>query len=141
MSGAQAAGAGNVQRDTDIATGWGMQTQAQDASTKNVQTGYGASGAANALLGTAIQLKYPPLGNVSGSSQQSQSSGQSTGSSYSTGSSAGTSISGGGGSTKVDFNPRGFAAADVEDDATTGGFVSRELARLLVRKQMTSTHG
>src|SRR5436190_5514169 len=46
MSGAQAAGAGNIQRDRDIATGWGMQTAAQDASTKTVQIGYGAAGAA-----------------------------------------------------------------------------------------------
>jgi hypothetical protein len=60
----------------DVATGNAMQNQAISSSLQNVQTGYGAANAANALLGTASSLKYAPLGTVSsGSSQSSGSSG------------------------------------------------------------------
>jgi hypothetical protein len=76
QAGASAAGAGNQQRMADVATGNAMQNQAISSSLQNVQTGYGAANAANALLGTASSLKYAPLGTVSsGSSQSSGSSG------------------------------------------------------------------
>ena len=66
MAGAQAAGAGNhAARCRTEVTGVGMQNQAMGLSKQNVQTGYGASRAMNALLGTAMQLKYSPLGQTS----------------------------------------------------------------------------
>jgi len=63
MSGAAAAGAGNQQRMATQAAGNAMQNQAIQASNANVATGYGASNAMNQLLGTGMQLKYPPLGS------------------------------------------------------------------------------
>jgi hypothetical protein len=89
QAGASAAGAGNQQRMADIATGNAMQNQAISSSLQNVQTGYGAANAANALLGTASSLKYAPLGTVSSGSSQS------TGSSGSIGFGGGGSGSGG----------------------------------------------
>jgi hypothetical protein len=74
MSGAATAGAGNQQRTSDIATGNAMQNQAISSSLQNVQTGYGAANAANALLGTASSLKYAPLGTQSSGSSESSGS-------------------------------------------------------------------
>jgi hypothetical protein len=94
MAGAMAAGAGNQQRMATEATGNAMRNQAIAATNQNVQTGYGAAGAANQLLGTGMSLKYAPLGTMSqgtsDSSQDASSFGTSTssGESQSTGSSA-----------------------------------------------------
>jgi hypothetical protein len=84
QAGASAAGAGNQQRMADEATGNAMQNQAIASSLQNVNTGYGAANAANALLGTASNLKYAPLGT------ESSGSSQSTGASSSFGLSAGS---------------------------------------------------
>jgi hypothetical protein len=132
MSGAAAAGAGNQQREATVAQGGAMQSAAQGASMQNEQIGYGAGAGANALLNTASQLKYSPLGTMSGSQQSSQSSAtsSSSGSSGSSGSSKSINT-GSSGSSKTVYNPRGFAAGgDVAmgGDATTGGFVSTELS-------------
>jgi hypothetical protein len=136
-SGAAAAGAGNQQRMADIAQGNAMQQQAISASLQNVQTGYGAANAANQFAGTAMNLKYSPLGTQSTST--GQSSGQTSAESTTPGSG-----SGGGGSSM--FNTayggavergdaslssfRGYQAGGEvpEDDATTGGFVSQDLS-------------
>lgn len=64
-TGAAAAGAGNQQRMATEAAGGAMLNQGLSASMQNMQTGYGAAGAANQLLGTGMSLKYSPLGNVS----------------------------------------------------------------------------
>jgi hypothetical protein len=88
QAGASAAGAGNQQRMADVATGNAMQNQAIASSLQNVNTGYGAANAANALLGTASSLKYAPLG------QESSGSSASSGSSF--GMSGGSGGSGGG---------------------------------------------
>ena len=121
QAGAAAAGAGNQQRMATQAQGTAMQNQALAAGMQNTQLGYGASNAMNQLLGTGMQLNYSPLGQQSVSSQQSsgQSSGQSTGTQQSQ-SSSGT----GGGSGLVNYAEGG----EVDDDATTGGFVSHELS-------------
>ena len=71
MSGAAAAGAGNQQRMATEAAGTAQQQQALSAGLQNVQTGYGASNAMNQLLGTAMSLKYPPLGQTSTGSSSS----------------------------------------------------------------------
>jgi hypothetical protein len=76
QAGAAAAGAGNQQRMSDFAQGTAMQNQAIATGAQNIQTGYGAGTGANALLGTAANLKYAPLGTTSGGT--SVSSGQST---------------------------------------------------------------
>lgn len=95
---ASAAGAGNQQRMADFAQGNTMRNQAQSMALQNNQLGYGASTAMNQLLGTASQLKYPPLGTVGQSTNQSTSSGSSqntsSGSSQSTGSSQNVSSGG-----------------------------------------------
>jgi hypothetical protein len=65
MAAASAAGAGNQQRMADIAAGNAMRNQALSAGIQNTQIGYEAAKAMNALLGTAMQLKYPPLGQRS----------------------------------------------------------------------------
>ena len=133
MSGAAAAGAGNMQREATVGQGAAMQSAAQGASLQNEQIGYGAGAGANALLNTASQLKYSPLGNVSGSSQSSQSSGtsQSSGSSYNTGSSTSKSIGGSSSNKTVNWAEGGSIPQDnapTGDDATQGGFVSQELS-------------
>src|SRR5215467_2695224 len=83
---AAAAGAGNQQRNADIAQGLTMQNQAISAGLQNTQTGYGAANALNALYATGMSLKYPPLGQTSTSSGTSAgaSSGFSTGTSFGT---------------------------------------------------------
>jgi len=73
---AAAAGAGNQQRMATQAAGNAMMNQAIQSSLANTQLGYGASNAMNQLLGTGMQLKYPPLGTQS--TGTSQSTGQST---------------------------------------------------------------
>jgi hypothetical protein len=77
MSGAATAGAGNQQRISDIATGNAMQQQAISSGLQNTQLGYGAANAANQFAGTAMNLKYSPLGQTSSGS--SESSGYSLG--------------------------------------------------------------
>jgi hypothetical protein len=124
---ASTAGAGNQQRMADVATGNAMQQQAISSSMQNAtNVGYGASNAANALLGTAMSLKYPPLGTVS--SGTSQSSGSNVSSSQSLSSGAGPVI--------ANFTP-GYSqhfggvmaeGGTVGDNATTGGFVSNNLS-------------
>ena len=139
MSGAAAAGAGNQQREATTQTGGAMQQGAAGLSLQNEQIGYGAGAGANALLNTASQLKYSPLGSMSGGSSSSagSSTSSSSGSNYNTGSSKSINT-GGSSSQKTVYNPRGFAAGgDVydggdgggdSDDATQGGFVSQELS-------------
>lgn len=145
MAGASAAGAGNQQRMADIAQGNAMQNQALAAGAQNIQTGYGAAGAANQLLGTAASLKYAPLGNVSAGTSASTGQSTSTGDAQSTGSSSGwssgqaydpaaasktggnylqTVLQPGWGEARHDMQEGGAVA----DDATTGGFVSQELS-------------
>jgi hypothetical protein len=68
---ASAAGAGNQQRMADIQYGNALTNQGIQASLANAQLGYGASNAMTGLLNTGMSLKYPPLGNVSTSQQQS----------------------------------------------------------------------
>jgi len=97
---AAAAGAGNQQRMADIATGNAMVNQGISSSLQNVNLGYGASNAMNALLSTGMQLKYPPLGNIA------QSSSQSSGSSANTSRSVGSAGGGGGGGISH-YNPGG----------------------------------
>jgi hypothetical protein len=81
QAGAAAAGAGNQQRISDVATGNAIQNQAISASLQNVASGYGAANAANQFAQTGESLKYSPLGTQS--SGTSKSSGQSTGESSS----------------------------------------------------------
>jgi hypothetical protein len=124
MSGAATAGAGNQQRISDIATGNAMQNQAIASSLQNVQTGYGAANAANQFANTGMSLKYSPLGTESSGS--SQSSGSSSGSSASQSTSGGSGAFG-----PVQVGPvHGLMAAGgpVENDATSGGFVSHDLS-------------
>jgi hypothetical protein len=143
---ASAAGAGNQQRMADIAQGNTMQQQAVAASLQNVQTGYGASNAANSLLATGMSLKYPPLGQTTTATGQTVAGGQSLsqGTSFGTGfgvtQSSGTSQ--GGSQNQVDVEnkgvmvagggpipPLGYAAGGAsQDDATGGGFVSQQLS-------------
>jgi hypothetical protein len=73
MASASAAGAGNQQRMADEAAGNAMRNQAISASLQNTQVGYEAAKAMQALLGTGMQLKYPPLGNTSVSQHTQQS--------------------------------------------------------------------
>lgn len=84
---ASAAGAGNQQRMANLALSNTMQNQAVASGLQNVQTGYGAANAANALLGTASSLRYAPLGTESAGQSASTSQGTSTGDAQSTGSS------------------------------------------------------
>ena len=136
MSGAAAAGAGNVQRGQTEAQGSAMQSAAMGASLQNQQIGYGAAGAANALLNTASQLKYSPLGTVSGSSQQSQAASTSSGMNQSSGSSSGGSTSmgrteGTSGQSRVVKWAQGGSIPDDNsggEEPTQGGFVSSELS-------------
>ena len=83
MASASAAGAGNQQRMADEAAGNAMRNQAISASLQNNQIGYEAAKAMNALLGTGMQLKYPPLGQMSDSYSQHTQESQSTQSSQS----------------------------------------------------------
>lgn len=108
---ASAAGAGNQQRMADIAQGTGMQEQAISSGLQNTMVGYGASNALNSLLSTGMQLKYPPLGQMSQSSQES--SGQSTSGSYS------NSAGGGGGGAAV--IPHGSYYGQSASSGTGGG--------------------
>jgi hypothetical protein len=156
MAGASAAGAGNVQREATTAAGAQMQAAAQGLSEQNYQLGYGASNAMNQLLGTAMQLKYPPLGTTQ--QQTSQSTDTSTGSGFNIGGigqGGGAGGAGGGGAKPathmVQWGNPGMAATPAQapwhevawakggpvgyqaggatdDDATTGGFVSNELS-------------
>ena len=73
MASAAAAGAGNQQRMADEAAGNAMRNQAISASLQNTQLGFEAAKAMNALLGTGMQLKYPPLGQRSQSYNVSDS--------------------------------------------------------------------
>ena len=73
MASASAAGAGNQQRMADIAAGNAMRQQGIAASLQNTALGYQAATAMNALLGTGMSLKYPPLGTVSHGQSTSQS--------------------------------------------------------------------
>jgi len=91
MTAAAAAGAGNQQRMADQAAGNAMRQQAISASLQNNQIGYNAANAMNALLGTAMQMKLPPVG------QQSQSKSQSTQGSVSSSPSGGDKGGGDGG--------------------------------------------
>ena len=52
-----------------------MAKDAMGLSEQNYQTGYGAANAANQLLSTAMQLKYPPLEQTSTSSTDLSSQG------------------------------------------------------------------
>lgn len=123
MSGAAAAGAGNMQREATVGAGAQMQQAAQGASLQNEQIGYGAGAGANALLNTASQLKYSPLGTMGGSTQSSQGNSSATGSSQSLGTSAQTKqVNWAKGGSIPDNN------APTNDDATQGGFVSNELS-------------
>jgi hypothetical protein len=97
MSGAQAAGAGNMQRMATEASGLQQQQTAEGMSLQNVQTGYGAANAMTGLLNTTMSLKYPPLGSTS----SSQGSSSNVGTSSNVGSSEATS--GGGGSSNIGF--------------------------------------
>jgi hypothetical protein len=132
---ASAAGAGNQQRISDIATGNAMQNQAIQASLANTATGFNAANAMNQLLGTGESLKYSPLGSTSFG--QSTSSGQSTGSSESSGSNvsssgtyqpivrygAGWGMAGGGGVPQQASPSDGQAVDDVPASLTAGEFV------------------
>jgi hypothetical protein len=129
MSGAAAAGAGNVARNQTEATGGAMQNAAMGASLQNQQIGYGAANAANAFLGTASQLKYSPLGTMGGSTQSAENVGGST-SSGGTSSTAQT-IGGSSNTKQVAWAEGGSIPNDnvpTDDDATVGGFVSNELS-------------
>jgi hypothetical protein len=140
---ASAAGAGNQQRMADIAQGGVMQNQALAAGQQNIQTGYGAANAANALLGTASNLKYSPLGTASIGSGQSSGYNLSSGSGYNE--SQAFAPSGGANAapaTRLESwgNISGQSSAPVhtvrlarggpieDDDATQGGFVSHDLS-------------
>jgi hypothetical protein len=125
QAGATAAGAGNQQRMADEATGNAMQNQAIASSLQNVQTGYGAANAANQFANTGMSLKYSPLGTTSSGS--SQSSGTSSGSSSTQSQSGPTFL----GPSIYQAGPvHGLMAAGgpVENDATSGGFVSHDLS-------------
>src|SRR5262245_39784909 len=73
QSAASAAGAGNQQRMADEAAGNAMRNQAISSGLQNTQIGYEAAKAANALLSTGMQLKYPPLATTSQHTQVSHS--------------------------------------------------------------------
>jgi hypothetical protein len=137
MSGAAAAGAGNQQREATMATGAGMQQAAMGASLQNLQTGYGAAAGANALLNTASQLKYSPLGSMGGGTSESAGTSSSTGGSTSLSRSINDARSGsigahGGGAAGGDVSggdrPRIGAEPLDGGDPTSGGFVSHELS-------------
>ena len=134
----------------DIAVGNTMANQAISSSLSNLQTGYGAANAANQLLGTASSLKYSPLGSVSSGTSTSSGDSQSSGSNVSSGSgySASQAYNPNATPTGMDWsktftggNITGTSSAptwygglqlaeggDVPDDATSGGFVSRDLS-------------
>lgn len=99
---ANAAGAGNQQYRSDIATGNAMQNQAISSELQNSAYGNQVADTMNNLLGTGMQLKYSPLGTTSESSSTNESSGTSSGSTVSSGQSSGQNDSlgfgGGGGS-------------------------------------------
>jgi hypothetical protein len=135
MSGAAAAGAGNQQREATMATGAGMQSAAQGLSEQNYQTGYGAAAGANALLNTASQLKYSPLGTMSGGTSSSSGTSSSTGGTTalsrsindSTSASLGGARGAAGGS--VTNSPRPMIGGNGGgEQPTQGGFVSSELS-------------
>jgi hypothetical protein len=99
MAAAAAAGLGNQQRISDVQTGQALLSQGIAAQNAAQQTATSQMQLPNQYLATATQLKYPPLGQTSESTNQSagwsvgSSAGQSTGSSSgeSTGSSTGQS--------------------------------------------------
>ncbi|HEX6825727.1 MAG TPA: hypothetical protein VF077_05355 [Nitrospiraceae bacterium] len=138
MSSATAAGAGNQQRMATEAAGGAMKQQAQSASLQNQQIGYGASAAANNLLGTGMKLQYSPLGtrsyNASTSSgttdsaSDTMSAGSSNQSSTSYGQSFGTqgSSSSSWGGVKTDPGQGvGFLRMHVAE----GGYIPEEVSR------------
>jgi hypothetical protein len=92
---ASAAGAGNQQRMADIAQGNAMQQQAISSSLQNVNAGLGAANAANQFAGTAMNLKYAPLGQTSSGSSESSGFNFGGGSSGSSGSSGSGGTTGG----------------------------------------------
>ena len=98
---ASAAGAGNQQRQSDIATGNAMKNQAISSELQNSAFGNQVGSTANEFLGTAIKLPYSPLGTHAQSTSQNQSSGTSSGATVSSGTSDASNESGqfgGGGS-------------------------------------------
>lgn len=132
---AAAAGAGNQQRMATEAAGNAMQNQALSASLQNVGLGYGASQAMTNLLGTGMQLKYPPLGTTSQGYNTSVGMGSGQSSSvpdYSGGGgSGGGGGRGGGGLPQTPFTafpgPKMVRGGQVPEP-TRGGFVSHELS-------------
>jgi hypothetical protein len=133
---ASAAGAANQQRMADIATGNAMLNQGINASLQNTQLGYGASNAMNALLGTGMSLKYPPLGQTSTSQQQSTQQATNLGRNISVSNQATPQAVGPRMAPTAVAIARGGPIArmqaggepDQDDDATTGGFVSQQLS-------------
>jgi hypothetical protein len=124
MSGATAAGAGNQARMATEAQGTAMQNQAMGLSLQNVNTGYGAANAANQFLGTASQLKFPPLGTTS------MGIGSSTGGTTSQGTSSTDSSSRSWDKGVTNWAEGGSIPDEQisDDSATSGGFVSNELS-------------
>jgi hypothetical protein len=129
QAGAAAAGAGNQQRISDVATGNAMQNQAISASLQNVASGYGAANAANQFAQTGESLKYSPLGTQSSGSNYSsgQNSSQSSGSTPVFPPAGSQPASPGMGMGTL-YGNIGLAAGGSVDDATTGGFVSNQLS-------------
>jgi hypothetical protein len=112
QSAASVAGAGNQQRMADIATGNAMQQQAISSSIQNAaQVGYGAANAANQFAGTAMNLKYSPLG------QQATSGTESSG--YSLGAGGG-----GGGSGSGPFSSKQYIAPYTSSGMPTGAMAA-----------------
>ena len=125
---AAAAGAGNQQRQADIATGNAMKNQAISASMQNANFGLGVGADANNFLSTAIRLPYSPLGTASSSASQQSSQGQSQSQnqSYSLGSSSSNSPSGGGGSGGGSKSPQNPPPSGGSGDG--GGSVPRGIS-------------
>jgi hypothetical protein len=115
---ASAAGAGNQQRMATQAAGNAMLQQGISSSLQNVQTGYGAANAANQLLGTGMQLKYPSLGTTSSGTSES----------------TGFNIGGGGSSTSAASKPSasggniGPGASAPLQPYQKGGYISPDLS-------------
>jgi hypothetical protein len=113
QSAASVAGAGNQQRMADVATGNAMQQQAISSGIQNAaQVGYGAANAANQFAGTAMNLKYSPLG------QQSTSGSESSG--YSLGAGGG----GGGSSAYPGFSSKQYIAPYTSSGMPTGAMAA-----------------
>lgn len=123
---AAAAGAGNQQRQADIATGNAMKNQAISASLQNANFGLGTSNAMNALLSTGIRLPYSPLGTQSSSASQNSSAGESSGQSvsqnsgFSLGAPGGGGAGGGGGGVNMNMPPRSGGGGSGSGGGGTG---------------------